>query len=131
MQSSRRCPRMCFCSVGITRSSEPLSPWLLKTSSVTLIVPEDEYELAATAGADETLTFQPASLDRLGSAAGALKQPLRKVLRRLGIERLRSGSSRARNTSLLPMLRSTYTANRFGRSARAPRNYRGQSSSSE
>lgn len=58
-----------------------------RDASVLLIVPEDERELATDGGADEIVTFKPASLDRLTSATSAITEPLREAGRRLGIER--------------------------------------------
>ncbi len=56
-----------------------------RDSRALVIVPEDERDLATTGGADEIVTFQPASLDRLTSAASAITEPLREVGRQLGI----------------------------------------------
>ncbi len=49
---------------------------------VALIVPEDEVELARTGWADEVLSFQPASLESLREAIGAIANPLEKILRK-------------------------------------------------
>ncbi len=47
---------------------------------IALLVPEDEEELAKRSWADEVHTFKPSSLEKLTSAAEAVKDPLRKIL---------------------------------------------------
>jgi Xaa-Pro dipeptidase len=49
---------------------------------IVLLAPEDERELAEQGGADEVVTFGPASLKRLTSAAESVRDPLREVLRK-------------------------------------------------
>lgn len=57
---------------------------------VGLVVPEDESELTQSGWADEIRTFRPSSLDRLGSAADAIREPLSQLVgsspRRIGFE---------------------------------------------
>ncbi len=48
--------------------------------SVTLLVPEDEEELARRSWASEVRTFQPGSLDTLQTAAEALREPLSRMV---------------------------------------------------
>lgn len=51
-----------------------------REGAVYLITPEDEKELAELGGADRVVTFQPGSLDRLRTAAEAIRQPLLSLL---------------------------------------------------
>ena len=62
-----------------------------RDGEVYLLAPHDERELAETGGADEVIVFQPASLDRLTSAAEAVRQPLCKLLRDQKLERATIG----------------------------------------
>ena len=48
--------------------------------SITLLVPEDEEELARRSWASEVRTFKPGSLDNLQSAAESLREPLSRIL---------------------------------------------------
>lgn len=60
-----------------------------REGAIFLIVPEDEEDLAAGCNADRVITFRPGSLDRLTTAAGEVREPLRELLRQAG---LHSGS---------------------------------------
>ena len=48
--------------------------------SITLLVPEDEEELARRSWETEIRTFKPGSLDNLQSAAESLRDPLSRIL---------------------------------------------------
>src|SRR5690349_11880301 len=54
---------------------------------VALIAPYDERELAEASGADEVVTFEPASLQHMSTAAESVRQPLEGVVRRLKLDR--------------------------------------------
>ena len=58
---------------------------------VALIVPEDEQELADCDSVDDLVTFQPGSLEDLRTTVEAVREPFRKALRRLGLERASIG----------------------------------------
>ncbi len=48
---------------------------------VILFAPEDEHEMASCDCSDRLITFQPGSLDTIGGAVEALREPLRRVMR--------------------------------------------------
>lgn len=54
---------------------------------VSLLVPEDEKELASLAGADKLYTYQPASPDDLRTPAEAMSGPFREMFRALALDR--------------------------------------------
>src|ERR1041384_524966 len=54
-------------------------------SRIVLLVPEDESQLASSAGADEVGTFRPGSLDRINSVADAVRDPLGALIKGLGL----------------------------------------------
>jgi Xaa-Pro aminopeptidase len=56
-----------------------------------LLVPEDEEELAKHGGADEIRTYHPGSLEKLQSAIEAGAEPLRELLKHLGLTCARVG----------------------------------------
>jgi Xaa-Pro aminopeptidase len=58
---------------------------------VSLIVPKDEQQLAERGWADEVVSFEPGSLDRLTSAEEAVVEPLTRVCRKLKLEGERVG----------------------------------------
>ena len=58
---------------------------------VALLVPEDEEELAKTGWADEVHTFKPGSLDKLTTAAEAIRTPLRDLLKSFSGKKARIG----------------------------------------
>ncbi len=62
-----------------------------RDGGIALLVPEDEQDLAAHGWADEVHTFQPASLDDLRDAAGAVHEPLATAARSLGLTGRRVG----------------------------------------
>ena len=59
-----------------------------REGNVSLIVPKDEEELAHRGWADEVVTFEPGSLDKLTSAEQAVLAPLTCVCRKLDGERI-------------------------------------------
>jgi Xaa-Pro aminopeptidase len=62
-----------------------------KDGEVHLLLPEDEVELAAqTSGAQRT-SFQPASLDQITDASKAIRDPLVRVVRQLGLDQASIG----------------------------------------
>jgi Xaa-Pro aminopeptidase/Xaa-Pro dipeptidase len=58
---------------------------------LSLIVPKDEAALAGRGWADEVVSFEPGSLDRLTSAEEAVVEPLARVCRKLRLEGERVG----------------------------------------
>jgi Xaa-Pro aminopeptidase len=56
----------------------------LSDGRITLVVPEDEQDLAARSWAAEVVTFLPDSLEHMTTAAAAIRGPLRKVAAGLG-----------------------------------------------
>jgi Xaa-Pro aminopeptidase len=58
---------------------------------VSLIVPKDEVELARRGWADDIVTFEPGSMDRLTSAEEAVVDPLARVCGKLKLEGERVG----------------------------------------
>jgi len=58
---------------------------------ITLVAPSDEKELAEAGGADEVITFEPASLQKLTTSMESVRQPLRDLLQRRKVERARIG----------------------------------------
>ena len=59
-----------------------------------VLAPEDEVELAQHGWADEVETYQPIRLDRLQSVAEAAREPLRRIVGKLGIDCSRIGYER-------------------------------------
>jgi Xaa-Pro aminopeptidase len=64
---------------------------ITREGEVILLVPHDERDLAEGGGADRIVEFEPGSLDRLTTAAEAVRAPLRKILRDTGMERAQIG----------------------------------------
>ncbi len=56
-----------------------------------VLAPQDEQELARAGNADEVLTFEPGSLERITSAVEAVRAPLARAVGGLGLERARIG----------------------------------------
>lgn len=73
-----------------------------RDSRVSLIVPEDEKELASHGWADDVVTFQPALLDRLTNAAEAVSEPLARVCAQLKLESRRIGYEGAASAEPAP-----------------------------
>ncbi len=55
---------------------------LAHSGGVTLLVPQDERDLAEMGDADELISFGPTSLKRMTTAAEAIGEPLREVIRK-------------------------------------------------
>ena len=62
-----------------------------REGEVHLILPEDEVQIASATSAAEQTTFQPGSLDAVTNADLAIREPLTRILRSLGLERGRLG----------------------------------------
>lgn len=58
---------------------------------ISLLVPEDEEDLATSGWADEVRTFRPASLDKLITVAEAIRAPLRELTKRFSQQQVRVG----------------------------------------
>ena len=56
-----------------------------KDGNLTLLVPEDEHELAEKGWADEIITFATGSLNELKNVSEAVKKPLQEITRKLNI----------------------------------------------
>ena len=69
---------------------------------VSVIVPEDEKELAQHGWADEVIAFQPASLERMTNAAETVLDPLTAVCRKLKLEKGRIGYEGAASAEPAP-----------------------------
>ncbi|HVW10734.1 MAG TPA: Xaa-Pro peptidase family protein [Bryobacteraceae bacterium] len=62
---------------------------LADSTGISLLVPEDERGLAEKGGADEVISFEPASLSRLTAAAEAAREPLSQLIQK---RRLNTGA---------------------------------------
>ncbi len=60
---------------------------------ISLLVPEDEEDLAKRSWADEVRTFKPGSLNELITTAEAIRNPLREVAQSFSAELARAGGS--------------------------------------
>lgn len=58
---------------------------------ITLLVPEDEEDLARRGWADEIRTFKPGSLDEIVTVAEAIRVPLRKLMKSFSTKPVRVG----------------------------------------
>ncbi len=58
---------------------------------ISLLVPEDEQDLAKTGWADEIRTFKPGSLEKLITAAEAIQPPLRELIKSFSAAPVRIG----------------------------------------
>jgi Xaa-Pro aminopeptidase len=63
----------------------------LADGQVALLVPEDEERLAQDGWADEVQTFKPSSLERMTTPAEAIRVPLRELVSRYSMGKLRIG----------------------------------------
>lgn len=54
---------------------------------VAVLAPRDESDLAHNSGADEVHTFGTGSLEKITTATEAVREPLQRLLRKLGLER--------------------------------------------
>ncbi len=58
---------------------------------ISLLVPEDEEDLAKNGWADEVRTFKPGSLDKLITTGEAIRPPLRELAKSFSVEPVRMG----------------------------------------